>query len=466
MRRFTALTCTIASALALGALPATSGAVDPPTCVVRGAPPKVGISELSRKQASDDGRLLDIRVHSDAMQGTQPLYVLLPRGYDASGRTRYPVLYLLHGALGGYTDWVDNGVEKHLGGAPFIVVMPDDGKDGSYSDWYGMVSGATDPIPSWETYHLSELVPFVDRTFPTQPDRAHRFIAGLSSGGGGATKYAAARPGLFGAVGSFSGAVDTDLDYPTYANISEALWGITALPGYGPDGHCTWGDPYTQRVVWRDNTATPMAENLKGTPLFLASGNGDPGPYDQDAPYTDPTEYEVGKMNVELAKALDAAGIPHTDEFYGAGHHSWPYWMRDFDHFLAWLEPRIGAPVRAPAAFSYHTSRGDFGAWGWSFRAHRDVRENTYLRDVSSGGLGVVGSGSLDVVTAKLFEPRGLYLVRSGVGGPVRVRAGRQGRLRFHLDLGPSHAQQQTDFGAGATDGWTHLRVTIRRASR
>ena len=453
-----ALAVVFAIAAPVLATPPTRVAPESPMCVVRSAPPSVGVAELSRKQVSP--RLLDLRLHSDAMQGTQPVYVLLPKNYDASGATRYPVLYLLHGALGSYTDWVDNGVEKVIGDLPFIVVMPDDGRDGSYSDWYGMLPGATDPIPSWETYHLSELVPFVDRTFPTAPDRSHRFVAGLSSGGGGSTKYAAARPGLFGAVGSFSGAVDTDLDYPQYPAISEATWATTLIPGYGPEGHCTWGDPLTERVVWRDNTATPMAENLEGTPLFLASGNGDPGPYDANAQYTDPVEYEVWRMNQELVKALDAAGVPHTDVFYGPGHHSWPYWIRDLGQFLTWLGPKVGAPVPAPAAFSYHSSRDEFAAWDWRFHAHRDVRENAYLQDVSARGLGVTGSGGLDVVTAPLYSPGRSYDVRSG-GGPGAVVAGGDGRLRFHLDLGPSHEVQQYDFGADATAGWRHLRVRI-----
>ncbi|MDX6664040.1 MAG: hypothetical protein QOG68_246, partial [Solirubrobacteraceae bacterium] len=345
---------------------------------MRAAAPKVGIKELSRTQS---GRLVTLQLQSAAMGNTQPVNVLLPAGYDPSGATRYPVLYLLHGALGQYTDWVDNGVQAAVGDLKAIVVMPDDGRDGSYSDWYGLPPSETGPVPSWETYHLSELVPFVDRSFPTIADREHRFIAGLSSGGGGATKYAAARPGLFGAVGSFSGAVDTDLDYPDYPAISEALWASTLIPGYGPEGHCTWGDFATQRVVWRDNTATPMAENLEGTPLFLASGDGSPGPYDAGAPYTDPTEYEVWGMNQELVKALDAAGIPHSDDFYGPGHHTWPYWIDDLKLFLKWLQPRIGAPVPAPGAFSYHTARTAFSAWDWSFHAVRDVTENTYLQD-------------------------------------------------------------------------------------
>lgn len=450
------------AAAAAGDVPATV-APESPGCVVRTAPPKVGVSEISRTRLSD--RLLELRLHSDAMQDTQPVRVLLPTGYDASAHKRYPVLYLLHGALGSYTDWTDNGVQNVIGDLPYIVVMPDDGRDGSYSDWYGMLPGATEPIPSWQTYHLSELVPFVDRAFRTIPNRSHRFIAGLSSGGGGATKYAAVRPGLFGAVGAFSGAVDTDLDYPQYPAVSEATWAATLIPGYGPEGHCTWGDPVTERVIWRDNTAAPMAENLKGTPLFLASGNGDPGPYDASAQYTDPVEYEVWKMNQELVKGLDADGIPHTDYFYGPGHHAWPYWIRDLRQFLAWLGPHVGAPVPRPSAFSFHTAREHFAAWGWRFTSHRDVRENLYLKHVSAHGLGVTGSGGLDVTTPALYRPGKTYDVTSD-GGPEAVVAGRRGRLHFHLDLGPSHETQQYDFSAGATSGWTHLKVRIKRAAR
>jgi len=44
---------------------------------------------------------------------------------------------------------------------------------------------------------------------------------------------------------------------------------------------------------------------------------------------------------------------------------------------------------------------------------------------------------------------------------PVTVKAGRSGRLRFTLDLGPSHESQQYKFGANATSAWTHLVVRI-----
>jgi S-formylglutathione hydrolase FrmB len=442
------------------ALPAAATATDTPVCVPRSAQPQVGLTEVSRDSVTP--RLLDIRVRSEAMQDVQPLYVLLPRNYDPSGKTRYPVLYLLHGAFGDYTDWIAHGVEGALGDAPYIVVMPDDGKDGSYSDWYGMLPGSTDPVPSWESYHIAELVPWVDRTFPTDADREHRFVAGLSSGGGGAVKYAAAHPGLFGAAGSFSGAVDTIVDYPLYPAVSEVLWGVTALPGYGPPGNCTWGDFATQQVVWRDNTGTPMAENLRGTPLFLASGNGSPGPYDSDAPYVDPTEYEVNRMNAALVSALDAEKIPYTADFYGAGHHSWPYWMRDLGEFLRWLKPRVGANDPAPSPFSFHLARDRFSVWGWDFVAHRAARENTYLRDVTRRGLTVIGSGTLDVTTPAVYAPGATYLVSSEDGSsPVQASADR--RLRFTVDLGPAHTDEQTSFDEATIAGWTHRTIQIER---
>src|SRR4051794_39489844 len=103
--------CAALTGSALAASPVRV-APDSPGCVVRSAPPKVGVSELSRTQVDD--RLLELRLHSDAMQGTQPVSVLLPKGYDASGRTHYPVLYLLHGAFGKYTDWISNGAARDI----------------------------------------------------------------------------------------------------------------------------------------------------------------------------------------------------------------------------------------------------------------------------------------------------------------------------------------------------------------
>jgi S-formylglutathione hydrolase FrmB len=450
----------LALTLAAGASAAPAVNPDSPGCVVAPAP-RIGLTRTSSRAV--DARIADLTLHSVAMAGDQHVDVMVPRGYDPSGATRYPVLYLLHGSFGTYTDWVTNGVETLAGDLRAIVVMPDDGIDGSYSDWYGTVAGSTGHAPGWESYHVRELIPFIDAHYPTRATRGGRFIAGLSSGGAGAAKYAAANPGLFGAVGSFSGAVDTDIDYPQYPLISEALWGITAIPGEGPDGHCTWGDPFTQHVVWLDNDPTYLAQNFEGTPLYLAAGDGNPGALDAAGANFDPVEYEVHAMTLQLIKALDAAGLPHTDDLYGAGTHTWPYWKRDLTRFLAWLAPYLRKPSPVPEAFSVRSARRAFSAWDWRLTPRRDVREFTYLADVSKGGLGVTGSGGLGVVTAPLYRAGRPYDV-TAAGGPRRVVADAVGRLAFTLDLGPSHDTQQSDFGAGATDGWTHVQVRIAPA--
>jgi S-formylglutathione hydrolase FrmB len=462
---------TVCAALVLGApalasspvpSPPVKVAPDSPGCIPRAAAPQVGVTEVSRVAASD--RLLDLRLQSKAMQNIQPVFVLLPTNYDSSGRTRYPVLYLLHGALGGYADWPNNNVAAIVGDLPVIVVMPDDSRNGSYSDWYGLPAGVSDPIPSWETYHVKELVPFIDATFRTIADRSGRFIAGLSSGGSGTMKYAAAHPGMFGAAGAFSGAVDVTVDFPVYPAISEALWGTSLIPGYGPEAHCTWGDIATQQVNWEDNNPRYLAESLAGIPLWLSCGTGEPGEYDADAPYTDPVEAEVWTMNQRFVEALDAKGIAHTDDFYGPGHHSWPYWTRDLGLFLTWLTPRLGVRVDPPAAFSLRSARPEFAAWDWQFRAAHGVREFVYLEDVSVHGFAVTGSGDLTVVTAPVFKPRHHYLITASGSVPVDAVADRTGRLEIHVGLGPSHTMQQYDFGAGSTDDWAHRSVEIVRA--
>src|SRR4051794_1937982 len=315
--------------------------------------------------------------------------------------------------------------------------MPDDGADGSYSDWYGSVIGTGERAPAWETYHVKELIPFIDATFPTAADRSHRFIAGLSSGGHGAMKYAAIYPQLFGAAGEFSGAVDTTISYPIYPAVSEVLWASTLY--YRPVGNCSWGGFVTQQVIWKDNNPTYLATNLRGVALYLTSGNGNQGEYDAN-PTFDPVEWTVNEMNKTFVAELDAAGFPHTDDFYGNGTHTWPYWKRDLSKFLVWLDPRVGAAAPAPATFDYRSAREEVGAWGWSFASKPDSREFMYLKDVSAGGFDATGSGTLDVVTAALYAPGATYAV-SGATTPTTT-ADHAGRLHFTLDLGPSHLVQ------------------------
>jgi S-formylglutathione hydrolase FrmB len=417
-----------------------------------------------------DGRESDITLYSAALSQTTHVDVILPRGYDASGRTRYPVLYLLHGVGGSYQDWSEHGLERVVdrtssvaGLAPFLTVTPDGGTVGFYTDWYGndAYRYASTPPPAWESYHVNELIPWVDSHYPTIADRSGRAIAGLSMGGFGAMGYAAKHPDLFAVAGSFSGAVDTDHNYP---RANEMLDLSTGFRGALPN-HCIWGDPYNQDLHWRAADPTYLASNLQGVSLYLASGNGRPGPFDHRSAGLYPMEAIerfIWPMNQSMDAALNADGIAHVDDFYGNGVHDWPYWLRDLSHFLPQMDAAFSTGRSRPpaAAFSYRTAAPRFSVWGWSFVSHRDMPEFTYLSDVGPTGFQVSGSGTLSVLTPPLFEPSSAATVT--VGGTRRtVVADARGRLAMDVDLGPSHTAQQTAFDANAQASWVHPAVTI-----
>jgi S-formylglutathione hydrolase FrmB len=435
-----------------------------PICVARAAPAPIGLRLVDTTPFPGHPRALDLTFVSAALGGVAVhVAVLLPVGYDAHGRTRYPVLYLLHGHGGSYRDWLDHGADAVVGDAPLITVMPEGGYDGWYTDWFGSpLTSPSDIAPGWETFHIDELMPWIDAHYPTVGNRQGRMIAGLSMGGYGAMSYAARHPELFGAAGSFSGAVDLDLDYPVGA-IGEGMG--SNLPDRRPPDVCVWGDPLTQDVIWQDHDPTPLAGNLHGVAVFVASGNGLPGRYDS-ASSPDPnamlTEVGVDQMSRALVAALHGDGMQPATYFYGNGTHTWPYRMDDLRVFLPWARQALAHATAGPpaGAFSYSSADTTFGAWSWRFSITRTVREFCYLDRVAAGGLSVRGSGLLHVITAPLYRPGERYRI-SSVAGSAIVRADRLGRLRFDIDLGPSHVVQQYDFGAVGQAGFVRRDVVI-----
>jgi len=100
--------------------------------------------------------------------------ILLPANYSANGAA-YPVLYLLHGGGEGYTSWSDGAdIVDIVANSAFdgIVVMPEGGRSGWYTDWHGETDGQFKP--QWETFHIEQLVPWIDANFNTVGDRSGR----------------------------------------------------------------------------------------------------------------------------------------------------------------------------------------------------------------------------------------------------------------------------------------------------
>jgi S-formylglutathione hydrolase FrmB len=396
-----------------------------------------------------DSRLVELTFHTPALSADTHVRVLLPQGYDASGRTRYPVLYLLHGAVDDYRSWTDKGDAERITAAyPLIVVMPDAGQYGNYTDWYN--DGAFGP-PEWERYHIGQLLPWIDAHYSTRGTRGGRAVAGLSMGGNGTMAYAARHPDLFAAAASFSGAVDTN---------NLGVEPVTQASGLSDGSHtpgAIFGLRPTEEVRWRGHNPWDLAENLAGIALWVRTGNGSPGgPYAGTPDTFDPVEYDVHDQSTSFHNRLLALGIPHLWDDYGPGTHAWPYWQRDLRETLPEVMQAFGHPPAPPSPFSFTAIEPRYAAYGWNVVLARPALEFSELRNAGPGGFDLAGSGSATVTTAGLYAPGSLVraVLTSGSGTVVRaLPADGAGRVTISVPLGPGNPYQQYSPQAAALGG-------------
>jgi S-formylglutathione hydrolase FrmB len=194
------------------------------------------------------GRVQDIVVDSPAVKEQVKVRLLLPMRFSKDRTRHWPVLYLLHGCCDTYVSWNrSTDIEPLTRNLDVLVVMPDGGTVGLYSDW---LSG-----PGWETFHTQEL-PALLATAYRASGRA--VIGGVSMGGLGALDYAARHPGMFTVAASFSGVVHTRLS----PEVKQDYLGLIQSRGEDPLG--LWGDPNSDVDVWRAHNpydlATPPEE--------------------------------------------------------------------------------------------------------------------------------------------------------------------------------------------------------------
>jgi S-formylglutathione hydrolase FrmB len=369
-------------------------------------------------------RLTEYTLRTDALAQDTKVRVLLPDGYDPAAGRRYPVLYLLHGCCDDFRSWSDKGaVEAITAGQPLVVVMPDGGRAGFYSDWFN--NGAFGP-PRWETYHVDRLIPWVERSFRVLGAREGRAIAGLSMGGFGTMSYAGRHPDRFVAAASFSGALDT-LD-PS----GQAVEAIALQEGAPPGS--IWGPRATEEVRWRAHNPVDLAENLRPLRLTVRTGNGLPG-----GPYgggPDPLEIGVHRMSTSFHERLAELDIPHVWDDYGPGAHQWPYWQRALAQTLPGVMAAFAAPPPAPARVTHTAAEPRYEVYGWRIAFAREDLEFTRLEEARAAGFALAGTGSALVTTPPRYRPRRAYRVRVEGAGARRVRADAAGRLRIRVPLG------------------------------
>lgn len=156
------------------------------------------------------GRVDTIAVYSPSMKKTLKAAISFPSGYE-KGESRYPVVYLLHGGSGAFSDWHQKVTEKGIVNQlaeehKVLIVTPGVGPASYYYD-----SPLLDSV-RYETYMIQELIPFIDKNYRTLAQKESRAITGLSMGGHGAITLAAKHPTLFIAAGSMSGVMNIDTD--------------------------------------------------------------------------------------------------------------------------------------------------------------------------------------------------------------------------------------------------------------
>jgi enterochelin esterase-like enzyme len=170
------------------------------------------------------GQVREVWYYSKVTGTWRHALVYTPPNYDTQPDTRYPVLYLQHGGGEDETGWTRQGranfILDNLIAAgkcrPMLIVMA-----------YGYARRAGKPVPDSENIPFGSpemmkmmqemtsafeddvtqvLIPYIDSTFRTIPDRDHRAMAGLSMGGMQTFQITLNHLDLFSYIGGFSGA--------------------------------------------------------------------------------------------------------------------------------------------------------------------------------------------------------------------------------------------------------------------
>ena len=187
------------------------------------------------------GTLSKVWYNSPALQLTRRMYVYTPAGYEDNKKTKYPVLYLLHGSGGDEDAWTQLGRAPTImdnliaqGKAkPMIVVMTNGNPTqeaemgctplsasqpgrppvaqaaapgAAPSAVSGAISGRNGNPNSgrFEESLVKDVIPFIESHYRVLKDKNNRAIAGLSMGGGHTQTVTLNYPDMFAYIGVFS----------------------------------------------------------------------------------------------------------------------------------------------------------------------------------------------------------------------------------------------------------------------
>lgn len=272
----------------------------------------------------NDPRMWYYRFATNAIGWNPGLNVLLPDGYHTSGRT-YPVLYLLHGGGGDFIEFDRLGIRQLTADKPIIVVMPDAGRAG----WYCNPASSNVGPRNWETFHMAQLLPWVEANFRTYAEYDGRAVAGFSMGGFGALKYAAKYYGHFASVSSHSGPASLRRDFGLVVH-----WANTSAAAVELGGGTVYGAPFWDEARVTADNPVERLNNYRDKRVFLVAGTS-PDPVNW---FDRVNEEQVLAGQREFRALLGRAGIPHEWYEEPGGHVFRPHmFARDLDGIITRL---------------------------------------------------------------------------------------------------------------------------------
>jgi len=196
--------------------------------------PAPDVDFYSAKTDLPHGHVSQQRYFSKVTEKWRRCFVYTPPDYETSSKTRYPVLYLLHGWGEDETGWyrqgrvdlimdnliasgkakpmiivMDNlnavkpGESAAIFGARWLAPAPPPGTAGSGRGGRGGLAGFTGA--SFTDMMLTDLIPMVEKTYRVLPGRDNRAMAGLSMGGMQTFRTTLSNLDKFAYIGGFSG---------------------------------------------------------------------------------------------------------------------------------------------------------------------------------------------------------------------------------------------------------------------
>ena len=241
-----------------------------------------------------------VSIYSNSMKRAYKSVVIKPESYK-NKKNRFPVVYLLHGYGGSFSNWIQRVPQLNdLAEQNQMIIVCAEGTTGG---WY--FDSPMDSTMRFETFVGKEIPAFIDANYRTIADRQHRAITGLSMGGHGAMFIAFRNAENFGACGSMSGALD----------ISRITRGY--------DMQKRLGDTIQNKRFYNDWSVINVVEKYPKDSLAIIIDCG--------------TEDFIFPMSKQTHEKMLRLKIPH-DYIERPGKHDWPYWANAVKYQLLFFK--------------------------------------------------------------------------------------------------------------------------------